>query len=188
MNDARLSLSRGLLWWVALVALLPACVLAEAENATAALDEHLQPLAPLVGKTWRGELSGPEGEAPKIDVSRWERALNGKAVRVMHSVNDGEYGGETLIVWDQKTEQLVFFYFTTAGFRTEGTFRVEDGKFYSREVVEGNDQGITEVESISEVLPDGRLQGSTRYLRKGEWVEGHKVIYVEAPDADVVLR
>ncbi|MBN2056220.1 hypothetical protein JW905_14945 [bacterium] len=37
---------------------------------------------------------------PKYDVSRWERALNGPAIRILHSVNDSYYSGETLLFWD----------------------------------------------------------------------------------------
>src|SRR5262245_33334512 len=56
---------------------------AEAES----LDEHLAPLRPFLGKTWKGEFKNSTPEKPRFDISRWERALNGKAVRVVHSVN-----------------------------------------------------------------------------------------------------
>ncbi len=85
----------------------------------------LQSFGPLLGKTWKGEFKESTPEKPLIDVSRWERALNGQAVRVVHSVNDGVYGGETLITWDAKKKSLAYWYFTTAGFRTEGTMKHE---------------------------------------------------------------
>ena len=59
-----------------------------AEQGT--LDPHLEPLRPWLGKTWKSEAAESGGKA-KIDVARWERALNGKAVRILHSINDGEY-------------------------------------------------------------------------------------------------
>ena len=61
--------------------------LAAADGPT--LDTHLEPLRPLLGKTWRGEFKNSTPEKPIVDVSRWERILNGKAVRVMHSINEG---------------------------------------------------------------------------------------------------
>ena len=64
----RSSLRRGLV--STLIFALPALALADA--APPALDEHLQPLAPLVGKTWRGELTAPGSDEPKIDVSDCE--------------------------------------------------------------------------------------------------------------------
>lgn len=47
----------------------------------------------------------------RVDIQRWELALNGQAVRILHSINDGEYGGESLLVWDRDRRSLVFHYF-----------------------------------------------------------------------------
>jgi hypothetical protein len=151
------------------------------------LDEHLAPFAPYVGKTWRGEFKNSTKEKPMFDVSRWEVALKGKAIRTTHSVNDGIYGGETIIMWDADKKALVAFYFTTSGFYTQSTFEFNDGKLHSREAVKGNAQGITEVEAVSE-LTDGKLHVKSRYLKNGEWIDGHEITYTEAPDAKVVLE
>ncbi len=152
------------------------------------LTEHLAPLAPFVGKTWRGEFTDSTPEKPMFDVSRWERALNGQAIRILHSVNDGEYGGETILYWDREKEQLVFHYFTTAGFFTQGVMRLQDGKMISREAVTGNANGVTEVEATGELLPDGRMRSSARYLQNGQWVPGHEILYREDPAAEVRFR
>src|SRR6478672_8131434 len=85
------------------------------------LDSHLEPLRPLLDKTWKGAFKNSKPENPTVDISRWERALNGSAVRILHSINDGVYGGESLIVWDAKQQQIAYYYFTTAGFMTTGT-------------------------------------------------------------------
>jgi len=66
------------------------------------LDPHLEPLRPWLEKTWKGEFKNSTPEKPIVDVARWERALNGKAVRVLHSINDGVYGGESLVMWDEE--------------------------------------------------------------------------------------
>ena len=81
----------------------------------------LAPLAPWVGLTFRGELADSTPEQPKVDVQHWERILNGQAIRIMHSINDGEYGGETLVIWDSERQTIAYWYVTTAGFHTEGT-------------------------------------------------------------------
>jgi hypothetical protein len=160
-----------------------ACLSAEKKP----LDEHLAPLAPFVGKTWRGEFKTSTKEKPLFDVSKWEVVLQGKAIRATHSVNDGVYGGETIIMWDREKEKLAGFYFTTAGFFTESTFEMKDGRLVSREVVRGNQQGITEVEAVTE-LRSGAMHVTSRYLKDGTWFDGHEISYVEAPDAKVVLE
>jgi hypothetical protein len=152
-----------------------------------ALDEPLKPLAPLLGKTWRGEFKNSTSEKPVVDVSRWERALNGKAIRVLHSVNDGVYGGETLIVWDAKKKALASYYFTTAGFRTEGTIKHEDGQWLSHEIVVGAAEGVTEVKATIKIS-DGRLHVKSEYLKDGKWQPGREVTYKETPDAKVIFK
>lgn len=152
------------------------------------LDEHLKPFAPLLGKTWKGEFANSTAEKPMVDVSRWERALNGKAVRIVHSVNDGMYGGETTILWDSKKNSLVYWYFTTAGFRTEGTMKYEDGVWSGREVVIGGSGGISEVRSTTRLLPNGRMQVKAEYVTDGKSGESREVEYVESPEARVVFR
>jgi hypothetical protein len=91
------------------------------------IPEHFKPFLPFTGKTWKGEFASSTPEKPIFDVSRWEFVLNNQAVRVLHSVNQGEYGGETLIMWDTSRSCLSYWYFTTAGFFTQGTMKFEDG-------------------------------------------------------------
>src|SRR5580658_1022370 len=106
-----------------ITALFAAC--AAALSLTAAdkpsLNPHLAPLEPLLGKTWKGAFKNSTPEHPMVDVEHWERALNGQAVRQVHSINNGAYGGETMFVWDEKKQSVVYYYFTTAGFMTTGT-------------------------------------------------------------------
>jgi hypothetical protein len=150
------------------------------------LDEHLAPFAPFVGKTWRGEFKNATKEKPQFDVSRWDVALKGKAIRILHSVNNGIYGGESLVMWDPTKKSLVSFYFTTAGFFTEATIEFKDGKMFSREIVRGQQSGITEVEATTE-LTGGQMHVKSRYLKNGQWIDGRETTYIEAPEAKVVL-
>jgi hypothetical protein len=168
--------------------ILFACAAGSALAADAALAKPLEPLAPLLGKTWKGTFKESTPEKPMHDVARWERALNGQAVRALHSVNDGMYGGETLIIWDFARNSLVYYYFTTAGFHTTGSMTVDGGKFTSRETVSGNAQGITEVEAVTELLPDGTMRTTATYLKDGQKVGGREVVYIEDPAAQVIFK
>jgi hypothetical protein len=156
--------------------------------ASAGMNAHLEPLSPLLGKTWRGVFPRSTPDKPVVDVSRFELALNGQAVRNLHSINDGEYGGETLIVWDEAKASLVFYYFTTGGFYTTGTLRAETGGFTTHEVVKGNAGGVTEVEAVFRLGPDGRLHVKARHLKDGAWVDARDMYYVEAPEAKVRFK
>ena len=157
-------------------------------HASEKLSARLEPLRPFLGKTWKGTFTDQTSETPTVDVSIWERALNGQAVRILHSVNDGAYGGETIITWDPEQKSLVFFYFTTAGFFTRGSMTFEKGKFTTREQVTGSESGITEIMGTGEILPDGRLHSTAKYLQNAKWVDGHEVFYKEDPFARVIFR
>jgi hypothetical protein len=155
---------------------------------TGTLDEHLEQFRPFLGKTWRGVFKESKPDHPTVDVARWERALNGKAIRVLHSVNDGNYGGESLIFWDAEKQKIRYYYFTTAGFYTTGSSSFADGKFVSVEKVTGNTNGITEVRSTCEIRPDGTLLSKAEYLKGGQPAGGREVVYKEDPKAEVRFK
>lgn len=156
-----------------------------AEQAT--LDPNLEPLRPWLGKTWKSDAS-QSGDKPKIDVARWERALNGKAVRILHSINDGEYGGETIATWDAGKKSVVYHYFTTAGFMTTGTMTFESGKLLTHEKVSGNAGGVSEVRGTGEIGADGTFRMKTEYLKDGKWQPGRDATYREDATATVVFK
>jgi hypothetical protein len=172
--------------WLVICSLFAA--LALRADPAASLDPHLEALRPLLEKTWKGQFKDSKPDKPTIDVARWERALNGKAIRMLHSINDGAYGGETLFVWDDKKQTVVFYYFTTAGFMTTGTLAIKDGKFITTESVSGNANGVTEIRGTSEIGSDAAFHVKSEYLKNGDWVPGHEVTYREAPDAKVNFK
>ena len=152
------------------------------------LIDELEQFRPFLGKTFKGEFSTSTSDNPQFDVQHWERILNGTSIRIMHSLNDGYYGGETILFWDSKEEIVSYFYFTTAGFYTRGTMEIDNGKYTGHEYVEGNSQGITEVKSISEFMVDGSVKATSLYLQNGEWVKGHEIIYQEDPEARLIFK
>ena len=140
------------------------------------LDENLQALQPFLG-SWRGEFKSSTPEKPVIDVALWERALNGKAVRILHSINDGAYGGETLVTWDAKSKTIVYHYFTTAGFQTKGTMKIDGKKLVCHEVVTGNTEETTEVKSTIELRDENTMHTSAKYFKNGTSEQGREVTY-----------
>ena len=169
--------------------LIVGCVFGQSvETTKMELSEHLKPLQSYIGKTFKGEFADSTPENPTYDIQYWERALNGNAIKITHSVNNGEYGGESMIMWDPKLGSLVSWYFTTAGFYTQATVIIEDGKLVSHENVTGNENGITEVKSIMQLLSNGQLHTKSEYLQNGKWVDGHEIYYKEAPGEQVIFK
>lgn len=160
----------------------------EGQDTTTQLNQHLAQFEPMVGKTWRGEFASSTEEKPVIDIARWERALNGNAIRVLHSVNDGEYGGESILMWDPKQERIASWYFTTAGFFTQATFEITDKTWTAVEEVTGNANGITQVKSITQLLDNGEMHVKSEYYANGQWQPGHEIRYRQVTDAEVKFK
>lgn len=170
-----------------LAAILAASLALARAGETLPLDEHLEPLRPFLGKTWRGVFKGAKPDQSTVDVSRWERALNGKAVRILHSINDGAYGGESLVRWDDQAKKVTYYYFTTAGFMTQGTLSFENGKVIGNEKVSGSSD-ITDVRSTTELQTDGSMLVKADYLKNGERTSGREVHYTEDAKAEVKFK
>jgi hypothetical protein len=156
--------------------------------AQPAFDPHLEFLRPWLDKTFKSESKEPKSDKLTTDVVHWERALNGKAVRITHSLNDGAYGGEAIVRWDEEKKAVCYHYFTTDTFWTEGNMAFADGNITTHEIVKGNAGGITEVRATIEMHPDGMYLQKSEYLKDGKWGAGREALYRPDPTARVVFR
>jgi hypothetical protein len=147
------------------------CTLSMFSTACLAQDDfspELQIFSKFIG-TWESTFEMMDGNPSVVDVAVWERALNGKAIRSLHSINEGMYGGEMIMTWDRNVDSLVFYYFTTADFYTSGTIEVVDeNSFIAYEDVNGSKDGITKVKSTS-TLKGNVIIVITSYLKNGQW-------------------
>ena len=163
---------------------LPGMALAQPADLPAAGDEIYAPFAPLLGKTWRGTGTGPEAAE---DVQRWEWAVGGHAVRVVHAVNGGVYGGETLIFRDKDSGDYIFHYFTSGGFHTTGTIKPSaPGVFAIEEAVHGVDS-LEALRSTGRLGEDGVYRVRSSVEQNGTWVEVGGFDYREHSSATVVM-
>lgn len=130
--------------------------------------DPFEPLYRLIGRTWRGQAVGQEGVE---DVVRWEWAVGGHAVRAVHAVNGGVYGGETLIFPDRDSGELIFHYFTSGGFHTTGVIRpTGPGVFEIEETVHGV-EGLERLRSTMTLTDDGTYRTRSLAERDGQWIE-----------------
>lgn len=170
----------------AVALMLPAAALAQPAPPPEAVSgpAAYAPFQPLIGKTWRGAATHQPGVE---DIQRWDWAVGGHAVRVVHSVNDGAYAGETLIFRDRDSGDYVFHYFTTGGFHTTGLMKTTGpGTFDVDETVHGAD-GIERLRSKAELGGDGVYRVRSSAEQDGEWVEVGGFDYREDASATVVM-
>ena len=157
--------------------LLPALIVSAQTKSEPPLSDHLIEMKPFIGNTYKGDFINSTKENPMIDILSFERALNGNAVKVIHSVNNGEFGGETMVMWNPEKGRLQSWYFTSAGSLTMQNVQIKKDTFISIEDVSGNQNGITKVKTIIEVLHGDQIQKRTKYLMNNLWKDGSEIIY-----------
>lgn len=180
---------RMIIWL--LVGLLAIITPAASAGEEAELHPQLEVFRPYLDTYWVGELTQPGADTVSIDRSHWQRALNGNAIKTIHSINDGEYGGESIIFWDDKQQSLAYYYFTTAGFYTHGTmtFDAENNVLEAYELVENNANGITAVKSTSRFDGEaGTLTTASQYLQNDTWLDGHSAVYRLAGPQAIIFK
>ena len=168
--------------------LVPIIFISAQTKSKTFLSEHLNGLKPFIGNTYKGNFINSTKENPMIDIISFERALNGNAVKVTHSVNNGEYGGETMVMWNSEKEGLQSWYFTSAGSLTIQNVQIKKDTFISIEDVAGNKNGITKVKTIIEVLHGNQIQKRTKYLMNNLWKDGSEMIYNKVNDLKPVFN
>ena len=152
------------------------------------LSKHLKDLDPFIGKTFKGTFINSTPEKPNIDIKKWDRALNGNAVRITNSVNNGEYGGERLILWDPEQKSLISWYFSTAGIIRNSVVEIEKNKLISIEDVSNNKNGILKTKTIYFITKNGNLMYKIKYFMNNIWVDGYEMIYDVDLEAEVIYK
>ena len=168
--------------------LLPILLVSGQTKSKTFLSDHLTGLKPFIGNTYKGNFINSTIENPMIDVLSFERALNGNAVKVIHSVNNGEFGGETMVMWNPEEGGLQSWYFTSAGSLTIQNVQIKKDTFISIENVERNKNGITKVKTIIEVLHGNQIKKRTKYLMNNLWKDGSETIYNKVHDHKPVFH
>lgn len=151
-------------------------------------DSVLAGFEPFLNKIYKGYFLEDGKPTKSYDTFYWEKILNGNAIRGMHSVNDGVYGGETIFRYDAVSGTIQFYYFTTAKFMTLGTVAFEGDVMITEEKVEGNEDGVTQVRAETRILSDGRVHVKSQIMKKGEWTFGHEIYYTESPNEQVKFK
>ena len=168
--------------------LLTALIVLTQTKSEPPLSDHLIEMKPFIGNTYKGDFINSTKENPMFDVLSFERALNGNAVKVIHSVNNGEFVGETMVMWNPEKGGLQSWYFTSAGSLTIQNVQIKKDTFISIENVERNQNGITKVKTIIEVLHGDQIKKRTKYLMNNLWKDGSEIIYNKINDLKLMFN
>ena len=152
------------------------------------LSKHLLGFENFIDKKFKGEFYNSTKENPLIDVIYFERILNGNAISISHSVNNGVYGGKSIIVWNSKNLKLESYYFSTGGEMIQSHVSTEKNEIVMVEDFSKNDNGIQKVKKIYRLGKDGILEYQIKYFMNNIWVNSHDMEYNESKSAEIIFQ
>jgi len=152
------------------------------------LSKHLSGLQNFIDKKFKGEFYNSTKEKPLFDVIHFERILNGSAICISHSVNDGEYGGKYIIIWNSDIGKVESYYFSTGG-----EIRVSKARIHNEEIIIEDDylknkNGIKKVKKTYKLNDIGYLENHIEYLMNNLWVKTYEINYVENDSVKIIFQ
>ena len=152
------------------------------------LSSHLNGSEIFIGKTFSGEFYNSTKDKPLKDIIYFERILNGKAISISHSVNDGEYGGKYIIMWNAEKNMVESFFFSTGGEIILSKATISVNNIIIEEDFSKNGNRIKKVKKIYKLNIDGTLENKIKYFINNVWVNSHSMRYVQSDSAKVIFR
>ena len=152
------------------------------------LSKHLLGFEIFLGKRFQGEFYNSTKENPLMDIIYFERILNGEAIRISHSVNHGEYGGEYIITWNSDKGKIESYYFSTGGEIRVSSVDITNNEISIKEDFSKNKNGIQKVKKIFRLGAEGSLEHSIKYMINNMWVKSHEMIYSRNDSAKIIFR
>lgn len=159
--------------WMACVAL--ALALAPPAYAEARdLPGNLSILAPLVGKTWTGRMTSPDGRQSWATERRFEVLWDGSAVRFVSSTPEIGASAEGFFYWDREAEKVAVLVVNSRGIHQSGTVTAKDGAITieGRIVFPERAFGYRNTFTPAE---DGKLVDRWFQNAFGDWRPGHVI-------------
>lgn len=150
------------------------------------IDARLAPLRPLLGKTWQGTLTSPDGARSSLVVRTFELVEKGRVVRLTKTNRDRGGKGEGFIYWDDVGRTVRLFFIEDGGVLLEGTVTSE-GKVitfagtmtWPEPPKDPSAKQSYEFRNTFEVLSDAAMRDTWYQNAFGTWKRGH-VIEFEA--------
>ena len=151
------------------------------------LSYRLRGFEPFIGKYFKGSINNVSKLKSSSEVIYFQRILNGQAIRISHSINHGEFGGETIIAWNDSNNLLESIYFSTGGTIKKSIVEIKDHKVILLEDLI-NDNSIKKVKTTYKLLLNGNLEKEIKYYIDKTWRKSHVLIYKNDKNSKLIFN
>lgn len=137
------------------------------------LSQHLSILTPLVGKTWVGRMTSPDGRQAFTVERTFQPQWDGSVVRFSTSAEIGS-PSEGFYYWDRDAKQVAVFLVNARGVYQRGTVSAAGGIITVEGRISFPDRAF-DYRNTFELRPDGTLVDRWFQNAFGDWRPGHVV-------------
>ena len=152
------------------------------------LSEKIQGFEVFIGKYFKGETFNSTKTKLISEVIHFKRILNGQAIRIVHSINEGEFGGESIITWNQENNILESVYFSTGGNIKHSMVTLKENTITLVEDVSKNQNSIKKVKTTYYLNSYGQLKKETKYYINNMWIFSHNSNYTESKSSEIIFN
>lgn len=141
------------------------------------LHDDLKVFKYFIGKTFSGEIQNYKKDSYVNEIVNWEAIFKGNGIRIKHSINNDEFIGESIIMFDGKEKSYSCWYFSSGGISNKSKFLIEDNKIIFFEDVSENNNSITKIRTSYLISENGGYYKKILYLINNVWVKGNNILY-----------
>lgn len=143
------------------------------------LFDDLKNFKKFVGKTFIGNIENKNNDSIGHEIIKWELALKGDAIKIYQHINENELVGESIIMFDQATNQFSCWYFSSGGVSKKSKVIVNGEQIILIEDVSKNNNSITKIRTKYEFIKSDSYIKNTQFLINNVWTKGLEINYKE---------
>ncbi len=167
--------SRYLNWLAVLIFILGLHFTVNAQN----LDPNLKILAPLLGKSWVGEMKAPDGSAAWKTTHEFKTLWDGAIVKYTGGTAGINSFAEGYFYWDRTEQKIAVLIMNNKGIYQKGFVTLEDGLITIKGTISFPERTF-EFKNTFEITADGKMIDRWFQNAFGPWRPGHVIEFTVA--------
>jgi len=142
------------------------------------LDPNLKILAPLLGKSWVGDLKAPDGSTTWKTTCEFKALWDGTVVKYTGSTSQMNSFAEGYFYWDRAEQKVAVLIINNKGIYQKGFVMLEDSVITIKGAISFPERTF-EFKNTFEFIADGKMIDRWFQNAFGPWRPGHVIEFTE---------